>query len=411
MPRDVAVAHPRAEEVERRAHDRASSSLPRVRRLRSPHDASAADAPAVERPLRGDAHGRRLGLQPLARPRRHALARGRDPRRLGQLRLPARRRQRRGLVGRLPAERRRARQLRGRRSPRTAPRFVRRDGDARHHARGRRLGRGRRRGPPRLARQRRAPSAREIELTSYAELVLAPPAADVAHPAFSKLFVADRVPRRRRRPPGDAPAARARAKPRSGPRISPSSKARRSASVEFETDRARFLGRGRDVGDAVAVIDGRPLSNTVGTVLDPIFACAAACAIAAGRRRRASPSGPSSRRRARQLLDLVDKHRDPDAFERAATLAWTQAQVQLRHLGIEPGRGAACSSASPDTSSTPIRRCAPSSDTIRRGVGGPARRCGRTASPATCRSSWCASTTSRTSTSSASCCRRTSTGA
>src|SRR5271155_4536063 len=31
--------------------------------------------------------------------------------------------------------------------------------------------------------------AREIELTSYAEVVLSPPAADSAHPAFSKMFV------------------------------------------------------------------------------------------------------------------------------------------------------------------------------------------------------------------------------
>src|SRR5207247_10701445 len=30
---------------------------------------------------------------------------------------------------------------------------------------------------------------REIELTSYAEVVLVPPAADAAHPAFSNLFV------------------------------------------------------------------------------------------------------------------------------------------------------------------------------------------------------------------------------
>ena len=36
-----------------------------------------------------------------------------------------------------------------------------------------------------------------------------------------------------------------------------------------------------------------------------------------------------------QLLDLADKHRDPNAHMRAATLAWTQAQVQLRHLGID----------------------------------------------------------------------------
>ncbi len=34
------------------------------------------------------------------------------------------------------------------------------------------------------------------------------------------------------------------------------------------------------------------------------------------------------------LLDLVDRHRDSSAFARAATLSWTQAQVQLRHLGI-----------------------------------------------------------------------------
>jgi len=35
------------------------------------------------------------------------------------------------------------------------------------------------------------------------------------------------------------------------------------------------------------------------------------------------------------LLDLVDKHHDRSAFDRAKTLAWTQAQVQLRHLDID----------------------------------------------------------------------------
>ena len=45
--------------------------------------ASPRDAAAVERPLRGDADRRGLGLQPLARSRRHALARGRHARRLG----------------------------------------------------------------------------------------------------------------------------------------------------------------------------------------------------------------------------------------------------------------------------------------------------------------------------------------
>ena len=57
--------------------------------------------------------------------------------------------------------------------------------------------------------------------------------------------------------------------------------------LEFETDRARFLGRGNDVGNAVAAIDGRPLSNTVGRVLDPVFAL---------RRRLRIPAGGTARR-------------------------------------------------------------------------------------------------------------------
>ena len=40
--------------------------------------------------------------------------------------------------------------------------------------------------------------------------------------------------------------------------------------VQYETDRARFLGRGRQIRNAGSILDGRPLSNTVGSVLDPI---------------------------------------------------------------------------------------------------------------------------------------------
>ena len=76
----------------------------------------------------------------------------------------------------------RGRVLRGSRRDRPARRVDR----VRLERRG--LGRGRRRDPPGVAHQSR-PRTREIELTSYAELVLAPPAADLAHPAFSNLFV------------------------------------------------------------------------------------------------------------------------------------------------------------------------------------------------------------------------------
>ncbi|MFN4171976.1 MAG: GH36-type glycosyl hydrolase domain-containing protein, partial [Pseudorhodobacter sp.] len=178
--------------------------------------------------------------------------------------------------------------------------------------------------------------AREIDLTSYAELVLAPPAADLAHPAFSKMFVVtDFMPElgaliatRRRRSPHDPEVWAAHIAVVEGAE---------SAPLQHETDRARFIGRGRSIGDAVMA--DSPLSGTIGTVLDPVFAL---------RRRVVVPPGGLARvtfwtlvaDTPGALLDLVDRHRDPSAFERAETLSWTQGQVQLRHLGITPAAAA-----------------------------------------------------------------------
>ncbi len=172
--------------------------------------------------------------------------------------------------------------------------------------------------------------SREIDLTSYAELVLAPQASDQAHPAFSKMFVVtDYLPElgviiatRRRRSPQDPEVWAAHIAVVEGGETAP---------MQIETDRARFIGRGRSVGQAVMA--DTPLSGTVGTVLDPIFSI---------RRRVSVPAGGVTRvtfwtmvaGTPDALLDLVDRHRDPSAFARAATLSWTQAQVQLRHLGI-----------------------------------------------------------------------------
>ncbi|MFN0116249.1 MAG: glucoamylase family protein, partial [Paracoccaceae bacterium] len=172
--------------------------------------------------------------------------------------------------------------------------------------------------------------AREVEATSYSELVLAPQAADVAHPAFSKMFVVtDYLPElgaimatRRRRSPHDPEVWAAHISVIEGQETAP---------VQFETDRARFIGRGRSIGRALMAT--APLSGTTGTVLDPVFSI---------RRRVSIPAGGVTRvtfwtmvaDTPEALLDQVDRHRDPSAFARAATLAWTQAQVQLRHLGI-----------------------------------------------------------------------------
>jgi len=176
-------------------------------------------------------------------------------------------------------------------------------------------------------------SVREIELTSYAEVVLAPDAADAAHPAFSNLFVqTEFVPdigailaTRRPRSPADGQLWAAHIAVVEGEVV---------GSPQFETDRARFLGRGRTIRTPVSVVDGRPLSNTAGSVLDPIFSLRRRIRLAPGATARVAfwTLIASSRSEA---LDLADKHHDPAAFERAITLAWTQAQVQLYHLGVD----------------------------------------------------------------------------
>jgi cyclic beta-1,2-glucan synthetase len=175
--------------------------------------------------------------------------------------------------------------------------------------------------------------AREIELTTYAEVVLAAADADSAHPAFSKLFVQTEfvaesgalLATRRTREPDDPKLWMSHVSSLEGISV---------GGLQFETDRARFIGRGRDLRNAISVVDARPLSNTTGTVLDPVLALRRRVRIAPGETVRvAFWTGISASRE--QALALVDKHRDMAAVERAKTLAWTQAQVQLRYLGID----------------------------------------------------------------------------
>ncbi|RCW74484.1 cyclic beta-1,2-glucan synthetase [Pseudorhodoferax soli] len=179
---------------------------------------------------------------------------------------------------------------------------------------------------------------REIDITSYAEAVLAAPAADEAHPAFAKLFVRTEylpefgalVATRRQRSPEEPPVWAAHFAVVEG---------ESTAAPQHESDRARFLGRSRDPGTAQAILGGQPLSGTVGTVLDAVFALRHRVAVPPGGLVRVAfwtVVAPSRD----ELLHLIDKHHDRSAFERAATLAWTQAQVQLRHLGVHADEAA-----------------------------------------------------------------------
>jgi len=176
---------------------------------------------------------------------------------------------------------------------------------------------------------------REIEVTSYAEVVLAPQGADIAHPAFSNLFVrteyhlevtgllAHRRPRS-----GDAPPVwAAHVVAVEGGSI---------GGIEYETDRMRFLGRGQTIRRPLSVMDGRPLSNTVGPILDPIFSLRARVRIAPATTAHVTFSTMVAPTREAILL-LADKYHDPASFEQTSTHVWTHSQIQLHYLGIERG--------------------------------------------------------------------------
>jgi cyclic beta-1,2-glucan synthetase len=174
---------------------------------------------------------------------------------------------------------------------------------------------------------------REIQVTSYAELCLATQSADVAHPAFSNLFVQTEfvaevgalVATRRRQSDKDGAIWAAHT-------ISVEGEA--TGELQYDTDRSRFIGRGHSVRNPVSIFDGRPLSNTTGSVLDPILSLNRTIRIPPGTTARvvfATMVAPTRD----QVIDLADKYRGPTAVDRTLALAWTQAQVQLHHLGID----------------------------------------------------------------------------
>jgi cyclic beta-1,2-glucan synthetase len=172
---------------------------------------------------------------------------------------------------------------------------------------------------------------REIEVTSYVEIALAPPADDLAHPAFGKLFIeSEYLPesaallcRRRSRAADEAAVWAVHVLSLEG---------RTQGPVEWETDRTRFLGRGRGPEDPQA-LDGRPLSGTTGILLDPIFSLRQRIRLVPGGFARMSfATGMASSRET--AVALAQKYHDPSATARTFALAYAHVQSTLRHLGI-----------------------------------------------------------------------------
>ena len=175
-----------------------------------------------------------------------------------------------------------------------------------------------------------ASRSRTLELTSYAEVVMAPLDADLAHPAFSNLFVQTEILResqailctRRARSPGETPPWMFHLMTTQGTL---------AGEASYETDRARFIGRCRSTAHPAAFDEPGPLLGTDGATLDPIVAIRCGVVIQADTSANWHVvTGVAETREG--ALALMGKYRDPSFAARAFDMAWSHSQLVLRQL-------------------------------------------------------------------------------
>ena len=171
---------------------------------------------------------------------------------------------------------------------------------------------------------------RIIEFTSFAEVVMAPAPADNAHQAFSKLFVQTEIVE-------DESAILCTRRPRGKDEKTPyllhvmTVHDAQVQQVSYETDRARFIGRGNTAQSPLALQEPGPLSGSEGSVLDPVVAIRYRIALEPGQVSVIDVvTGMTETRDAAQYL--IDKYQDRHMADRVFELAWTHSQVVLRQL-------------------------------------------------------------------------------
>ncbi|MBW8311684.1 MAG: glycosyl transferase [Rhizobium sp.] len=182
----------------------------------------------------------------------------------------------------------------------------------------------------RLVLCNRGATTRVIEVTSYAEVVLASPVSDETHRSFSNLFVqTELVPdkqailcTRRARAPDEVPAWMFQLTAVHGAEVE---------AMSYETDRARFIGRCGDLARPEALAATSALSNTQGPVLDPIVATRSRIVLAPEQVATVDMVMGVGRDRG-DCLALVEKYRDRHLADRVFDLAWTHSQVVRRQI-------------------------------------------------------------------------------
>src|SRR4029079_9518496 len=175
----------------------------------------------------------------------------------------------------------------------------------------------------------RTQSLRVLEVTSYAEVVIAPQASDEAHPAFSNLFVQTQIIRehntiyctRRPRSEEERPPWMFHLMHVHGAEVE---------DISFETDRMQFIGRGRTLKHPQA-IDNNVFSGNEWSFLDPVMAIRYRILIKANQTATVDLIyGIAETKDACE--NLMFKYQDRYLKNRAFDLSWTHSQVLLRQI-------------------------------------------------------------------------------
>ncbi len=176
----------------------------------------------------------------------------------------------------------------------------------------------------------RSRARRTIEITSYAEVVLAPAAADALHPAFSNLFVQTEVLPERN-------AILCCRRPRSVGEPMPwmfhlmTVHGAKCSETSYETDRMRFIGRNRSIAAPIAMVEPGHLSGSEGSVLDPVVAIRTLITLEPQQTATIDMVfGMGDTRDA--ALTVIGKYHDRHLADRVFDLAWTHSWVNLQQI-------------------------------------------------------------------------------